>query len=175
MRDKSHGHARWGAAAGVVALTLVPLGMAVAQTPAEAALQTLLGGSMGGATTAAAPAVGAAPAIALGTAMPASPPGQGRTAITVAPGQSLRLIIRQHFPNSPFTEKFLQRAFLDLNPGAFVGGQVHRLAAGATLWIPSMQDLLGYLQPRSVTPAVGAPAAESRDAATDRKHWVRYP
>lgn len=147
-----------------------------ADTPmtTEAALQTLLAGQAtgGGAPREQRIQVRQAPS----SVKPVPAQGaQGRLVIRVSPGQTLRVLIRQHFANSPFDEKFLQRVFVELNPDAFVSANPHRLRAGASLWLPTLDDLLAYVQPATVLQGAAARSELAPEATLDRKRWVRYP
>src|SRR5512140_3681935 len=77
----------------------------------------------------------------------------------VAPGEHLRLIARQFFPDDRKRERRLADAIAHANPGAFVHGDRDRLVPGARLVIPA--DALGA--PAS-TPPIAAPATIVPDA-----------
>ncbi len=140
----------------------------------EAALQTLLSGQATGGGALGEQGIQVRPVPSSAKPAPAQG-GQGRLVIRVSPGQTLRVLLRQHFANSPFDEKFLQRVFVELNPDAFVGANPHRLRSGATLWLPSLDDLLAYVQPATVLQGQAARSEPVPEATLDRKRWVRYP
>jgi len=110
-------------------------------------------------------------------------PGADRMVVNVQPGQTLAMVIRQHFRDSPFNERFVGRMLVEMNPGAFVRGNPHRLVAGARLVLPSMQELAGSMAvaptpPEAIgmrAPAAPAPIEPVPAAAEARQRWIRYP
>lgn len=110
-------------------------------------------------------------------------PGADRMVVNVQSGQTLAMVIRQHFRDSPFNERFLGRMLVEMNPGAFVRGNPHRLVAGARLVLPSMQELAGSMAvaptpPEAIgmrAPAAPAPIEPVPAAAEARQRWIRYP
>lgn len=110
-------------------------------------------------------------------------PGADRTVVNVQSGQTLAMVIRQHFRDSPFNERFVGQVLVEMNPGAFVRGNPHRLVAGARLVLPSMQELAGSMavaptRPEAIgmrAPAAPAPIEPVPAAAEARQRWIRYP
>ncbi len=115
---------------------------------------------------------------------PASAPSaNGPQALTgqsysVLRGDTLDRIIQKTLSGSPLKIELLRKAFVDLNPQAFVSGNVSRLRAGVVLQVPDHAQLL-----RSTTLPVlesAEAAAVLRDgrpynASNDRRSWVRFP
>jgi len=134
---------------------------------AQAALRTLFGGEV--------PVAKTAPMEKQSTHLHGSV--SQRAIISVGAGQTLALVIRQHFHNSPFNEKFLQRAFVELSPEAFIDGNPSALRKGAALRVPSASDLARLALPGTVTDSSGPvkPATETCNSGSDRRNWVRYP
>jgi Tfp pilus assembly protein FimV len=114
-------------------------------------------------------------------------PGGDRIVVNVQPGQTVSMIIRQHYRDSPFNERFVGRVLAEMNPGAFVRGSPHRLVAGTRLVLPSMQELAGSMAAAPVAPepiAMRMPTApapiEPVQAGVEarvevRPRWIRYP
>lgn len=107
--------------------------------------------------------------------------------VVVQRGETLDTIMRRTVKSLPFRDEAVRKAFIDLNPHAFVQGSPHRLQAGAQLRVPSLEDVLVSTKLIPARPAL-APTATPRteDAhhasatgpdprAMERKHWVRYP
>lgn len=150
---------------------------------AQAALEVLLKSSVGQP----APAVGAAGGVgAVGVAgVPAvgragEPAVQGRTTVTVARGQALDSLLRQHLPQSPLKVEVLRELVRQLNPQAVSAAPGYRLTAGAKLQLPSTEDQVQHafgkaLAPRDQPAAEGGSGAAGGAAAAARRGWVRYP
>jgi Tfp pilus assembly protein FimV len=131
--------------------------------------------------------VQAVPGQAAGAVGTALPPGGDRMVVNVQPGQTVSMIIRQHYRDSPFNERFVGRVLAEMNPGAFVRGSPHRLVAGTRLVLPSMQELAGSMAAAPVAPepiAMRMPTApapiEPVQAGVEarvevRPRWIRYP
>lgn len=134
---------------------------------AQAALRTLFGGEV----------PGAKPTLMEKQSTSAPGPAPQDGLVRVGAGQTLSALIRQHFHNSPFNERFLQRAFVELNPEAFISGNPNALRKGAALRVPSASDLARLALPGAVTGSLppAKPVAETRDAGSDRRNWIRYP
>jgi len=167
---------------GLSGLLLLAL-MAVPQARADA-LRTLLGSLADGEEVALNETVAARAGTGAGAGAAAGPARGSRAQVVVRAGDSLDAVIRRTLGDSPFKEALLRRAFVDLNPQAFVNGQPHRLAAGAVLLVPGPQDVLALLDERSPA-SMGRPAGASElpgsgarhspTAAEERRKWVRFP
>ena len=102
----------------------------------------------------------------------------GRQQVQVRPGETLDRILARTLGSTPFAPALVRKTVVDMNPTAFAGGSPHRLNAGATLVLPSMQDLQAVAGGGSTgaallhSPAGGGGHAQSQD---DRRHWIRYP
>jgi len=106
------------------------------------------------------------------------PQGSERVRVQVRPGHTLRLIIHQHFRDSPFSEQFISRALVEMNPEAFVRGNPNRLVAGSTLLLPSAHELALSMLP-DAPDLPQASASRTIEAAPEvaeiPKRWIRYP
>lgn len=93
-------------------------------------------------------------------------------------GEKLDRVIQQTMANSPLKIEILRKAFVDLNPHAFVAGNANQMRKGAVLQIPDVQHAVGPAIPSPapkeavVTNNVSGPMSGSTD---ERRHWVRYP
>jgi hypothetical protein len=101
----------------------------------------------------------------------------GRQQVQVRPGETLDRILARALGATPFAPALVRKTVVDMNPTAFAGGSPHRLNAGATLVLPSMQDLQAVAGGGSTGAALlhspaGGGHAQSQD---DRRHWIRYP
>jgi Tfp pilus assembly protein FimV len=135
------------------------------------ALQTLLGPEL----MQAAATGGAAPsAMPVNAAMAA-----GRQQVQVRPGETLDRILARTLGRLPVAAALVRKTVVDMNPTAFVNGSPHRLNAGATLVLPSLQDLQAVAGGGTTgtalmhSPAGGA-AGHSYNA-DDRRNWIRFP
>jgi Tfp pilus assembly protein FimV len=143
------------------------------------ALQTLLGPEL----MQAAANQGMQPA-STGGAAPAGMPvnaamAAGRQQVQVRPGETLDRILTRTLGRTPFAAALVRKTVVDMNPTAFAGGSPHRLTAGATLVLPSLQDLQAVAGGASPSTALrhsplGGAAGHSH-AADDRRNWIRYP
>ena len=118
---------------------------------------------------------GAAPsAVPVNAAMAA-----GRQQVQVRPGETLDRILARVLGRTPFAPALVRKTVVDMNPTAFIGGSPHRLNAGATLVLPSLQDLQAVAGGGTTgaalmhSPAGGA--ASHSHTADDRRNWIRYP
>lgn len=105
-----------------------------------------------------------------------------RARVVVRRNESLEAVIRRSLGELPGREKALRNAFIEVNPQAFPGGVVRRMAAGTELMVPAVADLRRHLQPSPMPPpamsasaAASKPAPPSAPAGPDKKHWVRFP
>jgi Tfp pilus assembly protein FimV len=96
---------------------------------------------------------------------------------TVLRGETLDRVIQKTLPGSPLRIDILRKAFVDLNPQAFVAGKVSRLQAGAVLQVPDHVQLLKTtVLPMLDSADVLAASREGRTAnAGERRSWVRFP
>lgn len=96
---------------------------------------------------------------------------------TVLRGETLDRVIQKNLSGSPLKIELLRKAFLELNPQAFVNGNVARLQAGAVLQVPDHTQLLrATLMPLLEGAEAAAVAADGRPvSASERRSWVRFP
>ena len=115
---------------------------------------------------------------------PASAPSAtGPQALTgssysVLRGDTLDRIIQKTLSNSPLKIELLRKAFVDLNPHAFVSGNVARLRAGVVLQVPDHGQLLrSTILPvlERTEAAAMLPGGRPSNASNDRRSWVRFP
>ena len=92
---------------------------------------------------------------------------------TVKRGETLDKIIQKTMADSPLRMELLRKAFIQLNPQAFPGGQASRLRADQVLQVPDAMQLLR---------AVAMPLLEVTEAsraapvsAQEQRRWVRFP
>ena len=125
--------------------------------------------------TAAEPAPAAAPKAAAWSAPAAElPVAASAQTHTVKRGETLDKIIQKTMADSPLRVELLRKAFIQLNPQAFPGGQASRLRADQVLQVPDAQQLLR---------AVAMPMLEVTEAsrlatpvsAQEQRRWVRFP
>jgi pilus assembly protein FimV len=124
---------------------------------------------------AAEPVPSAAPKAAAWSASAAEQPVAASTQThTVLRGESLDKIIQKTMADSPLRVELLRKAFIQLNPQAFPGGQASRLRAGQLLQVPDALQLLRVVATPllEVTEAsrVAAPVS-----AQEQRRWVRFP
>ena len=122
-------------------------------------------------------------------AAPAATPAQAPTALasgtqpvtsrsyTVLRGETLDRVIQKNLSGSPLKIELLRKAFLDLNPQAFVNGNVTRPRPGAVLQVPDHVQLLrATILPLLEGAEAAAMAADGRPvSARERRSWVRFP
>ena len=96
---------------------------------------------------------------------------------TVLRGDTLDRVIQKNLSASPLKIELLRKAFLELNPQAFVNGNVARLQVGAVLQVPDHTQLLrATLMPLLEGAEAAAVAADGRPvSASERRSWVRFP
>lgn len=98
-----------------------------------------------------------------------------RMQVTVRRGESLNAVIRRTFPDTPYKDDVVRRAFVQFNPSALARG---RLLAGTVLQVPTAQDLrlmVDGSQPRAPEAAAPAQTGVSRAVEDERRKWVRFP
>lgn len=161
----------------VMAQTPEPAGVAPSQ--ARQALEVLLGSLADG------------EAVVPGSRPSAPAPVPVRQRVVVRSGETLDGVLRRTLSHLPIKESVLRAAFVDVNPDAFVSGSVHRLRAGAELWVPSPEDVRRIMlrdsgapspmarpapsAPAAAAPVAGASAPATDAPVTDMRDWVRFP
>ena len=140
----------------------------------HALLPALLLGA-GAAVHAAADPAAAAPMAAAWSLLAAElPVAASAQTHTVKRGETLDKIIQKTMADSPLRVELLRKAFIQLNPQAFPGGQASRLRADQLLQVPDALQLLR---------AVAMPMLEVTEAsrlatpvsAQEQRRWVRFP
>ena len=96
---------------------------------------------------------------------------------TVLRGETLDRVIQKNLSGSPLKIELLRKAFLELNPQAFVNGNVTRPRPGAVLQVPDHTQLLrATILPILEGAEAAAVAADGRPvSASERRSWVRFP
>ena len=127
------------------------------------------------APAAAEPAPAAAPKATAWSATAAEQPVAASTqTYTVLRGESLDKIIQKTMADSPLRVELLRKAFIQLNPQAFPGGQVSRLRADQQLQVPdALQLLRAVAMPLLEVPE--APRVAAPVSAQEQRRWVRFP
>ena len=97
----------------------------------------------------------------------------GRQVVAVQRGDSLNAIIQRVFGPAVAQNAALRKAFVQLNPAAFVGGNPNRLVAGVVLQVPQPEDLGAGRQ--ALPSAHGSGAVGAVAVPEDRRNWVRFP
>jgi pilus assembly protein FimV len=124
---------------------------------------------------AAEPAPSVVPKAAAGSASAADQPvAASAQTYTVLRGETLDKIIQKTMADSPLRVELLRKAFIQLNPQAFPGGQASRLRADQLLQVPdALQLLRAVAMPLlEVTEAARSAAPVS---AQEQRRWVRFP
>lgn len=118
------------------------------------------------------------------TAAPTAAMMAGRQQVQVRPGETLDRILARTLGRTPFAPALVRKTVVDMNPTAFVGGSPHRLNAGATLVLPSLQDLQSVAGGTATGAALihsgpggGAHGGQMQGGhmQDDRRNWIRYP
>jgi Tfp pilus assembly protein FimV len=104
----------------------------------------------------------------------ATPPG-ARQVVVVKRGETMARIVRAHFKDSPFSNDFIYKAFVALNPEAFPRKTHNIVTAGASLQVPTTADLLAMVEGSSPSGATSAGATASHSSPSQQKNWVRFP
>ena len=153
----------------------------VAQAPSVASSGSLRGASSVTSANPYANAPGARSSTALPSSATGSPTAEGRRSVTVQRGETLDRVIRRSLPDVPLHPDFLRQAFVKHNPQAFPSGKPHMMRAGTVLQVPGMADLRALMlaqHPQSAgllqTPDMTEHGPNGH-AATDKRHWVRFP
>lgn len=146
------------------------------------ALKTLIGPELGTVSGSPAPqATGQGVAPTSPTPSPLNTAGgQARMTAQVRPGETLDRILARTMGTAPVSASVVRQAVVQMNPSAFIGGSPHRLVAGATLRLPTAQELISITQQGRQLPAAAVSEGVSTQfphvaPADDRRHWVRYP
>ena len=93
---------------------------------------------------------------------------------TVKRGETLDKIIQKTMADSPLRVELLRKAFIELNPQAFPGGQASRMRADQLLQVPdAMQVLRAVAMPLLEVP--DAPRVNAPVSAQEQRRWVRFP
>ena len=92
-------------------------------------------------------------------------------------GETLDKVIQNTIGASPLGIDVLRKAFIDLNPKAFLVGKITKIRPGVTLKVPDLQSLmLAVPEAKIKEPAVLQSESGFPSGATDeRRRWVRYP
>ncbi len=123
---------------------------------------------------AAEPAPAAAPKAAAGSATAEQPVAASAQTHTVLRGETLDKIIQKTMADSPLRVELLRKAFIQLNPQAFPGGQASRLRADQLLQVPdALQLLRAVAMPLMEVPE--APRVAAPVSAQEQRRWVRFP
>lgn len=102
-------------------------------------------------------------------------PSGARQVVVVKRGETMARIARAHFKDSPFSNDFIYKAFVALNPGAFPRKTHNIVTAGASLQVPTTADLMAMVEGNSPSGATSAGAAASHSSPSQQKNWVRFP
>ena len=116
-------------------------------------------------------------------ASPTATPAKPLRTYTPKAGESLGRVIEQTMAGSPLSVEVLRKAFVDLNPQAFVAGNASKMRAKVSLKVPDSQRLIQVvLAPHIPANLVAAATDESKSrsgspsgVSDERRHWVRYP
>lgn len=140
------------------------------------ALKTLLGPELMQAPSPVMQPVMAGPA-AGGSAQVTAAMAAGRQQVQVRAGETLDRILARTLGRAPVAAAIVRKTVVDMNPTAFVGGSPHRLRAGATLVLPSMQDLQAVAGGGATGAALmHSPAGGAHShMQDDRRNWIRFP
>lgn len=102
-----------------------------------------------------------------------------RNTITVQRGESLERVIRRAWPQHPFKEDFVRKAFAQVNPGLLAKASAYRaLPAGTVLQVPGADEVQALLSEQY--PALAkAKATQHEEASTApapaKRRWVQFP
>lgn len=109
----------------------------------------------------------------------AHPPESGtKNTIKVLRGENLDRVIRRAWPNQPFKDEFVRKAFVQLNADALGKNPARVLPAGTVLNVPGPQDLMTQLADQY--PALAKSTAHAHDdtasaPASPKRRWVQFP
>jgi Tfp pilus assembly protein FimV len=106
-----------------------------------------------------------------------------RQSIQPLDNETLDMVIKRSWPGLPSREVWVRLAFVKINPEAFIGGNPNLLRPGASIKIPSREELresFTHYQPK-VAALFDLPAATQQPSEIETKivsnpaTWVRYP
>jgi Tfp pilus assembly protein FimV len=103
--------------------------------------------------------------------------------VTVQRGETLDRLIRRALPDVPLHPDFLRKAFVSLNPQVFPSGLPNQMRSGATLQVPSMDNLRQMMLSQHPGTAAllhgnkvqGPEGSAPQQDPRDQRHWVRFP
>lgn len=116
-----------------------------------------------------------------GTEAPAPAPAteaRTRHTIQVLRGENLDRVIRRAWPQQPFKDEFVRRAFVQLNADVLGKNPARVLPAGTVLHVPGPQDLMGLLAqhyPALASSTVAAHDEPTPAPASPKRRWVQFP
>lgn len=87
-------------------------------------------------------------------------------------GESIDSVIANTLGDSPLKIELLRKAYVEINPKAFLPGKVPQLRKGVVLTVPDHELLLRSVLPPKTTDST-APALKS--SSEERRRWVQYP
>ena len=101
-----------------------------------------------------------------------------KNTIKVLRGESLDRVIRRAWPNQPFKDEFVRKAFVQLNADALGKNPSRMLPAGTVLNVPGPQDLMTQLADQY--PALAKSTVHGHDdtasaPASPKRRWVQFP
>jgi Tfp pilus assembly protein FimV len=123
---------------------------------------------------AAAPKAAAPKAAAWSATATEQPVAAANQSYTVLRGESLDKVIQKTMADSPLRIELLRKAFIQLNPQAFPGGQATRLRADQVLQVPDAQQLLRAVA-MPLLEVTEAPRVAPPVSAQEQRRWVRFP
>lgn len=91
--------------------------------------------------------------------------------------ETLDKVIQKTMGDSPLSIEILRKAFIDLNPQAFLIGKATKTRPGVTLKIPDLHQLIqAVLAPQiKAAVAVQGVSGSAPDLTDERRRWVRFP
>lgn len=114
------------------------------------------------------------------SSVPGAPTGRRKDQAKT--NETLDHVIRRTWPGLPTKEVWLRKAFVELNPQAFVQGNPNLMVAGASLTIPSQADLRsGFAASHPAIAALFGPSQvddkehREQDSPKASSQWVRFP
>jgi hypothetical protein len=111
----------------------------------------------------------------------ATEPHSDRKTETLKPNETLEGLIKRTWPGLPSKEIWVRKSFVDLNAKAFVQGNPNLIQPGATVTIPSREDLRASFSVShpQIAALFDAPSADSKPDAEPSSvaapKWVRFP
>lgn len=112
-----------------------------------------------------------------------SPTATSRRSENLRAGETLDGLIRRTWPGLPSKDIWVRKAYVDLNPSAFVQGNPNLLKPGVSLTIPGRDDLRASFKAAQPQVAALFDSPESTQAPSQQMQserpvshrWVRYP